>query len=173
MFATTRRSRPTTSPAAMSRRINAPIETVWALLADIHAWPRWGPFSDNSQPAHIDLPGLPHPIRLGRHQLRVAISPLDAPYWLQYRLTAGPAGARHEANITLAPTDDGATELQWHASGAPRMNGIIRRQQAALVTAVTDLTAHLASAAEDQPTTRAEWANRADQPVAKAHELAA
>jgi uncharacterized protein YndB with AHSA1/START domain len=172
MFATTRRSRPTASPADVTRRIDAPIETVWALLADIHSWPRWGPFDDDAKPAHIDRPGLPQPIRLGRHQLRVTIWALDAPYWLQYRLSSGPVGARHEASLTLAPTEDGATELRWHAKAAPRMAGVFSRQ-GALVAAVTDLTAHLASAAEDQPITRVEWVHRADQPSTTSRELAA
>ena len=172
MFATARRPRPTDHPADVSRRVEAPIETVWALLADIHAWPRWGPFSDSAKPTHLDLPGLPHPVRLGRHRLRVTIWALDAPYWLKYRLTSGPAGARHEASMTLSPIDDGATELRWHAQAAPRMTGILRRQ-ATLVAAVTDLMANLASAAEDQPTTRAEWAHHADQPFFSANDRAA
>ena len=172
MFATAHRSRPTISPA-VTRRIDAPVETVWALLAEVHTWPRWGPFSHTGTPAHIDRPGLSHHIRLGRHQLRVAVTAPDAPYWLRYRVTAGPYGVQHSAEVTLSPTDDGGTELQWRAAPTHGLAAIWRRRRTTLTAAVAELTARLASAAEDQPTTRAEWAQRADQPFTGAHALAA
>ncbi len=173
MFATAHRSAPTIAPTAVIRRIDAPVDTVWALLADVHTWPRWGPFSHTGAPVHIDRPGLSHPIRLGRHQLRVALTSPDAPYWLGYQVTAGPSGVQHSAEVTLSPTDDGGTELQWRAARTHGLAALSRRRRATLTAAVAELTARLASAAEDPPTTRAEWAQRADQPFSQAHDLAA
>ena len=98
----------------MTRHIDAHIDTVFSLLADVHSWPRWGPFTDTGTPTHTDRPGIPHTIRLGRRQLCVAVSSPDAPYWVRYRLTGGPARAQHTAEVTLsqptaaAPTSTGA-----------------------------------------------------------------
>jgi hypothetical protein len=170
---TARRTRTAATHAAVTRHIDAPIDTVFTLLADVHTWPRWGPFTDIGAAADIDRPGRLQPTQLGRHQLLVALTTPDAPYWLRYRLTAGPARALHTADITLSPADDGGTDLHWRATiptGLPGIGGIGRRRRAALVTAVTELTAHLASAAEDPATTRLEWAaaRRDDRRAARA-----
>ena len=72
------------SHATVTRRIDAPVERVFALLADVHAWPAWGPFGSDPRP-HLDRPGtLPHPVRLGRHDLRVLLTGL-ALLWLVRR----------------------------------------------------------------------------------------
>ena len=159
MLTTARDTRTAPIRATVTRHIDAPVDRVFALLADVHDWPRWGPFTDTSTPAHIDRPGQPHPIRLGRHQLRVALTTPDAPYWLRYRLTAGPTRARHTAEVTLSPTDDGGTDLHWRAAPTRHLPGTARRSIAALEAAVTQLVARLASAAEDPATTRVEWAH--------------
>ena len=156
-----RRHRPAATHATLTRHIDASVDTVFALLADVRTWPRWGPFTDTGTPAHIDRPDLPHPIRLGRHRLRIALTAPDAPYWLRYRLTAGPTRALHAAEVTLSPTDDGGTDLHWRATPTRRLPGTARRSVAALETAVARLAAQLASAAEDPATTRVEWADEA------------
>ena len=167
MLTTARHAHSAAIRATVTRHIDAPTAAVWSLLADVHAWPRWGPFTDISTP-HLDRHGLVvHPIRLGRHQLRVAITSPDAPYWLRYRLTGGPARALHTAEITLSPTDDGGTDLQWRATPTRPLIGTARRRAAALVTAVAELAAQLASAAEDPATTRVDWA-AAQPPVGSA-----
>jgi hypothetical protein len=99
----------------VTRHIDAPIDTVFSLLADVHSWPRWGPFTDTGTPGHIDQAEVPHPIRLGRRQLHVALSSPDAPYWIRYRLAGGSALAQHTADVTLSPIDDGAPT----STGAP------------------------------------------------------
>ncbi len=159
MLTTALDTRTTPTRATVTRHIDAPIDTVFSLLADVHSWPRWGPFTATGTPADIDGPGLPHPIRLGRHQLRVTVTTPDAPYWVRYRLTGGPARALHTAEVTLSPTDDGGTDLHWLATPTRHLPGAARRRAAALEAAVAELTAQLASAAEDPATTRAEWAN--------------
>jgi uncharacterized protein YndB with AHSA1/START domain len=150
----------TTAPtrATVTRHIDAPIDTVFSLLAEVHSWPRWGPFTAIGGPAHIDQPCISHIIALGRHQLRITVTSPDAPYWLRYRLTGGPARALHSAEITLSPTDEGGTDLHWRATPTRHLPGTARRRTAALEAAVAELTAQLASAAEDPATTRAEWA---------------
>ena len=159
------RTAPTRAP--VTRHIDAPVDTVFSLLADVHSWPRWGPFTDTGTPAHIDRPGVPHRIRLGRRQLHVALSSPDAPYWVRYRLAGGPALAQHTADVTLSPADDGGTDLHWRTTPTRHLPGIARRRTAALEAAVAGLAAQLASAAEDPATTRAEWA-RARHDVATA-----
>jgi uncharacterized protein YndB with AHSA1/START domain len=159
MLTTGHHTRTAPTRATVTRHIDAPIDTVFSLLADVHGWPRWGPFTATGTPAHIDEPGLPHPIRLGRHQLCVTVTSPDAPYWLRYRLTDGPARALHTAEVTLSPTDDGGTDLHWRATPTRHLPGTARRRTAALEAAVAELTAQLASAAEDPATTRAEWAH--------------
>jgi len=156
MLTTAHRTRTAPTRATVTRHIDAPIDTVFSLLADVHSWPRWGPFTATGTPAH--QPGIPHPIRLGRHQLRVTVTSPDAPYWLRYRLTDGPARALHTAEVTLSPTDEGGTDLDWRATPTRHLPGTARRRTAALEAAVAELTAQLASAAEDPATTRAEWA---------------
>ena len=167
MLTTARRIRTAATRATVTRHIDAPVGTVFSLLADVHNWPRWGPFTDTSSAAHIDRPGLPHPIRLGRRELRVALTTPDAPYWLRYRLTDGPARALHTAEVTLSPTDDGGTDLHWRGTPTRHLPGTARRRAAALEAAVAELIAQLASAAEDPATTRAAWADaRHDVPAA-------
>jgi uncharacterized protein YndB with AHSA1/START domain len=143
MPTTAHQTRSATTHSTVTRHIDAPIDTVFSLLADVHQWPRWAAFTD---------------IRLGRHQLRVSVTSPDGPYWIHVRLTEGPAGSLHTADVTLSPTDDGGTELLWRATLPTGLPGIGRLRRAALVTAVTELAAQLASAAEDTPTTRLEWA---------------
>src|SRR6476659_8130787 len=100
---TTHPPRTVPTPATVTRHIDAPVDTVFSLLADVHSWPRWGPFTDTGAPGHIDEPEVPHPIRLGRHQLHVVLSSPDAPYWVRYRLTGRPARTQHTADVTLSP----------------------------------------------------------------------
>jgi uncharacterized protein YndB with AHSA1/START domain len=159
MLTTARPTRTAPTRATVTRHIDAPVDTVFSLLADVHSWPRWGPFSATGTPGHLHQAGAPHPVRLGRHQLRVAVTSPDAPYWLRYRLTDGPARVRHTAEITLSPTDDGGTDLHWRATPTRHLPGTARWRVAALEAAASELTARLASAAEDPATTRAEWAD--------------
>jgi uncharacterized protein YndB with AHSA1/START domain len=174
-------SRTGRSHATVTRRIDAPVERVYALLADVHVWPAWGPFGRYPRP-HLDRPGtLSHAVRLGRHDLRVLVTSPDAPYWLRYRVTGGPSRARHSAEVILSPTAEGGTELEWRATMTGSLPGLGRRRTEAVASAVSELTAYLAAAAEDAPTTRVEWAARAevgdrrDRPVSarSRHELAA
>ncbi|MCW2767763.1 MAG: Polyketide cyclase / dehydrase and lipid transport, partial [Nocardioides sp.] len=103
-FTTIRNTRSAASSPTVSRRIAAPVETVWALLEDLRGWPRWGPFTQAGARLDIYQPGLAHPIRLGRHGLGVAVISRVAPYRLRYRVVSGPARARHSAEVTLSPT---------------------------------------------------------------------
>jgi uncharacterized protein YndB with AHSA1/START domain len=130
MRSTAHRTRTAPTRATVTRHIDAPIDTVFSLLADVHSWPRWGPFTATGTPAH--QPGIPHPIRLGRHQLRVTVTSPDAPYWLRYRLTDGLARALHTAEVTLSPTDEGGTDLHWRATPTRHLPGTPRRRTAAL-----------------------------------------
>ena len=118
-----------------------------------------GPVHRHRRPRTHRPARRPHPIRLGRRQLHVALSSPDAPYWVRYRLTGGPARTQHTAEVTLSPTEDGGTDLHWRATPTRHLPGTGRRRIAALEAAVAGVAAQLASAAEDPATTRAEWAH--------------
>lgn len=53
-------TRSATTHASVTRHIDAPIDTVFSLLADVHQWPLWGGFTDTTTP-HLDRPGISHP----------------------------------------------------------------------------------------------------------------
>lgn len=121
----------------LSRHIDATLETVGSLIADLHQ----------------------QPLRLGRYRLHVDTSTgLD--YRLKYRLTTGHAVLAHSVQITLHAGHDGGTELAW---AVPRRRLVSRRgrgRHARAAAAMAELAARLAATAEDRPMTRAEWANQ-------------
>lgn len=154
---TRRRTRSVASTLTVTRHIDATVEAVWALLADVHEWPRWSSLTCTCTSTHGDQPDLAHPIRFGRNRLRVAVSP-DAPFQLRSWLSSAPTGALHPSVVTLSPTGGGGTELRWQVPPSRGILGSVRHDQATLVREVAGLAAQLASTAEDPPTTRAEWA---------------
>ena len=65
MLTTARPARTAPTRATVTRHIDAPVDTVFSLLADVHSWPRWGPFTDTGAPA-THRPArrpTPHPAR--------------------------------------------------------------------------------------------------------------
>ena len=52
MLTTARHPRTAPTRATVTRHINAPIDAVFSLLADVQSWPRWGPFTATGTPAH-------------------------------------------------------------------------------------------------------------------------
>lgn len=144
------------------RHIDAPVETVWSLIADAQSWPRWGPFTGTGTGTSRRSDGLDRhrqPVRLGRHRLHVDAF-VGREYRLRYRLS-GRAVVDHSGEITLTPGSDGGTELTWAMARRRPRSWRDRGRDAKAAGAVAELAARLASTAEDRPMTRAEWAIRA------------
>ena len=133
--------------ATVTRHIGAPAAEVWHLLADLHAWPGWGPFSTDPAP-HLHRPGVAHPLRLGRRRLLVRVTSPDAPYWLRYRLTSDRHALDHHAEVTLSPTSDGGTDLHWRATLSDGLAGFRKRRVRSLERLARELSQDLAARAE-------------------------
>lgn len=167
----------TARTASVTRSIDAPADQVWNLLADVHSWPRWGPFNDTETSADSAHADGPRSIRLGgRRNLQILVTTPDAPCWLRYRATSAAGRYSHTAEVTVWTTAGGGTELSWQGSLSGSLPDLSGRRLARLTASVTRLLARLASYAEDAPTTRVEWAAQRAATMSSAqasHELAA
>ena len=135
----------------VTAHVAAPVDEVWRLVSDIHTWPRWGPFGTDPRP-HLDNPLVSHPVRLGRRRLHVRVESPDAPYWVRYRLIGDRHGLDHHAEVILAPTGDGGTDLHWHATVRDGVLGAgqrrARRLERFVHQVVSGLATHAASSIE-------------------------
>jgi uncharacterized protein YndB with AHSA1/START domain len=134
--------------AVTIRRLSVPPREVWGLLADVDAWPRWGPFRRADRPMRPSVPGLPRPVRYGRHLLQVVLSSPDPPYWLRYRLVVGAGRQVVAGEITLAPTDDGGTEVRWDSAATAAAGWAERRRARQVATRVPPVLEALAAYVE-------------------------
>ena len=133
-----------------SRRIGAPIHVVSMLLSDTRTWPVWGPLSDAGFAPDL----TPKPMRYGSRKLWVKVLSPDAPYWTRMRVHTPGGRFSHIADLTLTPLEGGSTDLSWRATLTGPLPDLTGRRRARLERAVSELTAQLASYAEDPPTTR-------------------
>jgi uncharacterized protein YndB with AHSA1/START domain len=114
------------------RTLPAPVEDVWAVLADPARWPEWWPGLVNAAPsvrralapgAHWKLEGTGRPSfrrrpQLGGSLLFLEVVPLEL---ITFQLT----GEHAEVELALTPVEDNETQATL-AVEAPRFSGLGR-----------------------------------------------
>jgi hypothetical protein len=136
----------------------APIEAVWARLADISTWSTWGQWVETT----LDREGVPAPdgvgairrLRGGRGGRRTTVEdvvafepPADGHARFAYELRSGLPVRDYHSEVTLESVG-GGTRIRWVSTfdGAyPGVGGIVRL---ALARFVPDTARRLAAAAE-------------------------
>jgi uncharacterized protein YndB with AHSA1/START domain len=114
------------------RTLPAPVEEVWAVLADPARWPDWWPGLVGAAPsvrnalapgAHWTLEGTERPSFRRRPQLGGSLLFLEVvqPKRIAFQLT----GERADVELDLTPVEDGET-LAMLAVEAPRFGGMGR-----------------------------------------------
>jgi Polyketide cyclase / dehydrase and lipid transport len=124
-------------------------DVVWALLEDVAAYPRWGPWDATG----YERPGddAPHGVgavrwlRLGRTTTVERILAVEPGRWQAYTVVRGIPVRNYRAEVTLTPTADG-THIRWAATwDATILGRIVRRK---LRQVYPDIVARLIAAAE-------------------------
>lgn len=105
----------------------APIEQVWALIADARGWSRWARLSTSA----LERQGEREPDGVGAIR-RFTTGPLvsreevvafEPPRRLVYTLLSGMPLRDYRGEVTLDPTPDGGTRITWRSTFEPRYPG--------------------------------------------------
>lgn len=107
-------------------RSDAPIESVWPLLAEARRWKEWT-FLSRSE---LEREGRPEPDGIGaiRHFTRNGIGSreevlaFDPPEHLAYSILSGFPVRNYRADVTLSP-DEGGTQITWTATFDEKVPG--------------------------------------------------
>jgi carbon monoxide dehydrogenase subunit G len=100
----------------------APPGAVWALLSDVTTWAGWAPFdaSELEQAAPAGDPngvGAHRCFRRGRRTTHEEVVAFEPGSHFAYRLLSGVRGVtNYRADVTLAPTAAGGTEISWRST---------------------------------------------------------
>lgn len=134
---------------------DAPPSEVFALLHDVTTWPEWADFAT----ARLERPGAPDPngvgaIRAftGHANTREEVVAVEQDRHLGYVLLSGIPIRDYRADVRLAPTASGGTEISWRSSfraKVPGTTGLIEKRLGAFIA---DTAARLAAAAASHRT---------------------
>ena len=144
----------------VSATSSAAPDQVWRLLADVRTWSEWGAFDES----RLERPGHDHPDGVGAIR-RFRSGPIknieevvrfDPTHALSYEVRESDIPMRHyRADVTLAPTANGGTEITWRSRFDARwpVAPIIERRLRAFIK---DIAGSLADAAQNggKPTPR-------------------
>ena len=136
---------------AARKHSTAPVETVWALLADVSTWADWGPWDS----ASLVAPGVDERLGVGavRRLRRGRIVSLEKvegfqpPWRLQYALTSGLPLHNYRAEVLLRSLDSG-TQITWHAAYDRAPRGTAGLSRLVLARFLAKVAKDLAQAAE-------------------------
>jgi uncharacterized protein YndB with AHSA1/START domain len=101
---------------------------VWALLSDVETWQRWSAFDEST----LERPGALEPNGIGairrfrrgkRRITREEVVAFEPEVHFAYRLVSGLPVRDYRADVTLAPTASGGTDIRWRSSFFPRIPG--------------------------------------------------
>lgn len=140
---------------------SAPIDAVWALLADVDSWPRWS----GVEKAERLAPGTPAPDGLGSRRLFLTgrvrneeeVVRFEPPHHLSYEVRGGNLPIRdYHADVTLSEGPEGGTVIEWRSTFRPKFpgtGGFVRRKLEGFIAETAQgLAAH---AAREQQAARA------------------
>jgi hypothetical protein len=129
----------------------APIEVVWARLADINTWSEWGQWDETTRTRDGDPPpdgvGAMRRFRRGRRTHEEEVVAFEPPRRLAYEVRSGLPVRDYHAEVTLEPVGDG-TRIVWESQfdGANPVGGWVMHQ--VLKRFMPSTTKRLAAAAE-------------------------
>ncbi len=112
---------------------SAPVDDVWALLADARGWARWARFA-RSELAHEGRPvadgvGALRVFGTGPFKSYEEVVAFEPPHYLAYEIRKGFPIVGYHADVHLE-TRDGGTIIRWSSSfdhaRPPMMNGFYR-----------------------------------------------
>jgi len=100
-------------------------EAVWALVADVSGWARWGAW----QQADLEREGDPPPggvgalktLKRGPVTSKEEVTVFEPPSRFGYRLLSGLPLRDYEAEITLTESPAGGTEIVWRSRFEPKI----------------------------------------------------
>ncbi|MEA2670696.1 MAG: hypothetical protein QOG45_916 [Chloroflexota bacterium] len=135
-------------------RSAAPVEGVWAVLADARRWSEWTAFSTTE----LEREGSPVPDGVGALRRfcrgpvisREEVTGFEPPHRLTYELRSGLPLRGYRAVVTLAPWE-GGTEISWQSRFEPRIPGTGGFFRLFLDRVITDIATRLARRAEQIP----------------------
>jgi uncharacterized protein YndB with AHSA1/START domain len=107
-------------------------DAVWALVADVESYCRWGPWSTTCYESKGDVSasgvGAVRRLKLGRTTVVERVEEADPPRRLVYRVVKGIPVRNYRAEVTVTPTAEGA-RVRWSADWDRTMAGrLVHRQ---------------------------------------------
>ena len=135
----------------VAARSDAPVERVWAVLADARRWKEWTPL----RTSELERQGSPDPDGVGALR-RFGAGPLatreevvefEPPRRLVYEMRSGLPIRGYRAEVTLTPWG-GGTEIAWRSRFEPRIPGTGPLLRAFFQALLTDVARRLARRAE-------------------------
>jgi hypothetical protein len=132
----------------------APIEAVWALLADVATWSEWGAF-DTSRLKREGSPdaegvGALREFRRARVRNLERVVRFDPPNAFSYEVVGGNIPVRgYHADVTLSAIPDGGTQINWRSTFKakwPGSGGLVERKLTEFVEETVRLLAQAAAA---------------------------
>lgn len=119
---------------------------VWALVADVESYCRWGPWSaacyDSNGDGGARGVGAIRRLKLGRTTVVERVDEVDPQRRLVYRVVKGMPVRNYRAEVTITPTAEGA-KVQWSADWDRTLAGrlVQRRLRSLYPQVVQDLIA--------------------------------
>ena len=134
-------------------RSAAPVERVWALLADARTWPQWASFEE-AEVEEGEGVGEVRRFRLGRITSRERVTAFEPPRRLGYEFLSGLPIRDYRAEVTLTPTVSGGTDIRWRSTFAAKLPGTgwaLRRRLHQFVGETADRLARAAEQNSGEP----------------------
>jgi len=135
----------------VAARSDAPVERVWAVLADARRWREWTPL----RTSELEREGSPDPDGVGALRrfgagpvrTREEVVEFEPPHRLVYEMRGGMPIRGYRAEVTLTPWGAG-TEIAWRSRFEPLIPGTGALLRVLLRAIVGDLARRMARRSE-------------------------